>query len=507
MNQLRAYLRPETCIFIVLWLGFLAVGRTQLFRDPGTYWHIVVGERILDTGRFPEVDEFSFTCTNQPWLATNWLGEIAMAGVNRWLGFDGLLLMLATMLAALYAWAAHRLIRVGLHWSLAVVLIALALAASVHNWHVRPHMATLFALALTYGLLLDVDSQRRSVPWLLWLPALFLLWANAHGGVLGGLATLITVLTGWIAERFLGGSSPLKEPKHFLTCGAVLALCCASLLLNPYLHRTLLLWLDILGFDLPDIIQEHRPLNPGELSGMGILAFGLVFILVLIGVLPQWPRIAWLVPLLWLSQAWARNRHGPLFAITALLAIAEIMPHTRWAAYLTRKGSDWFQPPAEPTRLGLRPLLLPLVLVMTALLMQSTRLQVPLLGHGWVKEDSLRWPVDLMPELERLSKTSEQPVPIFNDMLYGGYVIYHLPQMRVFVDDRCELYGNQSLHDYAEAERSQPERLSEWQKRWGFKLVLTENGSQFDRYLQGREEWKELRRGASAVLYQYGGPR
>jgi hypothetical protein len=119
MNQLRAWLRPETLIFIVLWLGLLVVGRTQLFRDPGTYWHIVVGERILDTGRFPEVDEFSFTRTNQPWLATQWLGEIAMAGVDRWLGFDGLL-MLAAMLAALYAWAAHRLIRVGLHWSLAV---------------------------------------------------------------------------------------------------------------------------------------------------------------------------------------------------------------------------------------------------------------------------------------------------------------------------------------------------------------------------------------------------
>jgi hypothetical protein len=144
---------------------------------------------------------------------------------------------------------------------------------------------------------------------------------------------------------------------------------------------------------------------------------------------------------------------------------------------------------------------------MTALLMQGTGLHLPILGRGWVTEDASRWPVDLLPELENLSETSEQPVPIFNDKLYGGYVIYHLPQMRVFVDDRCELYGNQFLHAYAEAERSRPERLSEWQTQWGFKLVLTEKGSQFDRYLQGREEWNELKRGASAVLYEHRGPR
>jgi hypothetical protein len=88
----------------------------QLFRDPGTLWHVVVGQRILSSGRFVTTDLFSYTHAGRPWIAQKWLSECAMALVHQVSQLDGLLLATATLLAALYTWAAHRLIRAGIHW-------------------------------------------------------------------------------------------------------------------------------------------------------------------------------------------------------------------------------------------------------------------------------------------------------------------------------------------------------------------------------------------------------
>ena len=61
------------------------------------------------------------------------------------------------------------------------VLMSTGLALSSCVWVLRPHVLTLFLLALLLTLL--VRERYR------WIPPLFLLWANAHGGVvLGGLA-------------------------------------------------------------------------------------------------------------------------------------------------------------------------------------------------------------------------------------------------------------------------------------------------------------------------------
>ena len=34
---------------------------------------------------------------------------------------------------------------------------------------------------------------------------------------------------------------------------------------------------------------------------------------------------------------------------------------------------------------------------------------------------------------------------IFCEYAYGGFLIYHAPGYRVFIDDRCELFGDEFL--------------------------------------------------------------
>lgn len=507
MAALRAYWRPETGVFLVLWLGLMVVGRTELFRDPGTFWHTEVGRRILESSEFPTKDEFSFTRQGERWIAYHWLGEVGMAaGYAAW-GWDGLLLLLAASLAALYAWVFQRLRRAGFHWSLALVLVGLTLAASVHNWHVRPHMATLFGVAITYAVLLDIDAGRLRMGYLLGLVPLFLVWANVHGGVLGGLATLIIAGGGWLLAYGLRWPTPIHSPRDIAFLVAVMLACGIVLLLTPYGPESLTYWLRILSLDLSTIIQEHAPLVLTQLTGMAILAMAAVYAFTLAGILPDWPRLVWVVPLFWLWQTYERNRHGPLFAVTATLAIAAMMSHTRWASYLSQRGSDLFRPSPAEVR-DLRRWLLPALVVGLGLVLQSLQVSFPLLGRGWVQEDPRRWPVGLLPELRQLTTdeaaTDPQPkVRIFNDMLYGGYLIFHAPQLSVFIDDRCELYGQEFLHEYAEAEAVRPERVSDWAEQWRFRYVLTRKGGRFHQFLQTQErDWEKLAEDQAAVLYR-----
>ncbi len=504
MDRLKPYLRAETLVFLVLWLGLMILGRTALFRDPGTFWHTRVGQEILKTGKFPTQDGFSFTREGERWIAYHWLGEVLMAAVHVVLGWDGLLLLFASAIAALYSWVFVRLKRSGFHPLAAVVLVGLVLAASVHNWHIRPHMATLFGMAITYTILLDIDAGRLPLNRLAWLAPLFLVWANMHGGVLGGLATVALVLAAWSVAFRLGLPTPLR---HLRDIGLLLVVgiaCGLTLPITPYGPEALSFWLKILSLDLGAIIQEHGPLRWQEPTGWAMIAVAAVYLLTLAGILPDWPRMTWIVPLLWLWQAYEHNRHAPLFALVAILAVADMMPLTRWAGYLKARGSDLFRGDVERGS-DWRAWLFPFGVVLVSLLTQLAGVPVPVLGRGWVWEDPKHWPVGLLPTLQALKADGDataDSVPTFNDMLYGGYVIYHVPHLRVFIDDRCELYGQEFLEQYAEAESHRPERIEEWVQQWRFRHVLTRRGSRFDEHLQAHpQKWQKLAEDQAAVLY------
>src|SRR6516165_4851207 len=120
MTLPKLYWRPWTGIFLAIWLLLMVGGRSRFFSDPGTFWHTVVGEQMLTTGQCIYADTFSFTCAGHAWSPHQWLGECIMALLHRVEGLDTLLLATVTILACLYTWAAWRLVRSGLHWSLAL---------------------------------------------------------------------------------------------------------------------------------------------------------------------------------------------------------------------------------------------------------------------------------------------------------------------------------------------------------------------------------------------------
>lgn len=475
--MLRRYWRFEIGAFVVVWLGLLAAGRSRFFEDPGTFWHVVVGDRILSQGRFDDFDTFSYTRTGEPWAIYEWLGECAMAVVHRISGFDGLLLGSATLLAALFAWLARRLSRAGLHWSWACLVVALTLAASASHFHARPHLITILFLALTVDWLARCDAGTLSLGRLFWLVPTFVVWSNAHGGVLGGIGTVAITVIGWCTARLVGLPTPLKDRKSIVAAVTLAAACGLAAFVNPFGTRVPQTWMWIMRSRvLPAAIKEHAPLGWATPESVLVALLAGVYLFVLLGTLPARPRVTWLLPVVWAVLACERVRHAPLFAVTAAVAIAEMFPHCRWRARFASESSS-------PGGVGWWPVLVPAGLVGAALCLQICRAPAPLIGSGWARLNPAHWPLDLVPDLRRFEHAEDGGTRIFNEYALGAFLIYNTPGYRVFIDDRCEVYGDALLGEYVHAEREDADALmAQWHKRYEFELALTWRGSRFDRW-------------------------
>jgi hypothetical protein len=500
---MKRLFKEETLAFLAVWLPLLFLGRDRLFRDPGTFWHVVVGQHILASHHLPHKDIFSFTSSGHPWIDSQWLIECLMAVINKILGFDGLLIISSAILALLFAWLFRRLMNAGLNFMLAGLTLALALGASAMHFHVRPHLVTIILMAFTFSWVCDFEAKRITRKQLLWLVPVFIFWANSHGGVLGGLGTLFLTITGWSLARLIHWESPLNNFREELFLWGLFLACGLATLVNPYgmeLPRT---WLAIMNSPVISArIQEHVPLLKSQGSVM-VIAFGIFYLGALLGTLPRRPRITWLIPLVWFVLAWSRVRHAPLFAVTAVVALADILPRVRWAKWLAAHGFDTFRIKSglsQGRKLSLTQLALPVLAVCSLLIFVGLpRHNGAPPGQGLVRLDPSHWPVGLLPELQDYAKSHKKGTRIFNDYLMGGFLIFYAPRLRVFIDDRCELYGDKFMLTVFDAPGC---TIEDWSKQYGFDSALTETGSQYQTYLKSAPGWRLVKQTAAGSFYE-----
>ncbi|MCS6863593.1 MAG: hypothetical protein RMJ56_14110 [Gemmataceae bacterium] len=524
----------ETLFFLVTWLALLIAFRERGFYDPGSLWHIKVGEIILERG-MPQTDPFSYTLADHPWVPQQWGAEVLMAWAHRAGGLDALLLSFATAVAFLYTLIFRRCVQNGMGPLLAGLIVGGGLCVGAFHYFIRPHMFTIAFLAWTMMSLIDYERGRATLWRLVGLIPLYVVWVNLHGGVLGGTLTLGLAVAGWIFLFALRGLStattssgflrrcldtPVDSWRTALILVAIVAACGLTPFVNPHGLAMIQTWQRIVGSKvLPQVVHEHMPLDPESPLGLMVLAWGGFYLLLLAGTLPQWPRISWLLPLVWLAFSFQGIRQAPLFAICAAVASADLWPHTRWHRLLLHYGDGstaWDTSNAAEAPRHIRPLgpalLVPALVVALAGQLNAHRVDVPVIGCGWARLDPAFIPSDLTPEVVAYAQRVPPGTPIFNDANLGGYLIYHAPNLKIFMDDRCELYGDENIRFYAETMGRTPEELGrvleQWAARYGFEraLILTNPPGRdpppIERYLSTSPRWVEVARGQRAALYE-----
>src|SRR5262249_54720785 len=156
----------------------------------------------------------------------------------------------------------------------------------------------------------------------------------------------------WAVTWWFGWNSPLGEKwpqvsRSLLALSLLIIGCGLTALVNPYRTELPRVWFALMGSNvLPELVIEHFPLRRAANSGLAVLSLALIYLAAFVGSLRMQPRVTWVIPLVWLSLAWDRIRHGPLFAVTAGIVLADMYAHIRWVKWLERRGSSVF--PIQP---------------------------------------------------------------------------------------------------------------------------------------------------------------
>ena len=497
------FFRFETLCFLALFTFLLSFGRERFFRDPGTFWHTKTGELILDSGTFLATDPYSYTFGGQPWTPYEWLGEIGMALLHRAGGFDTLLLVSVAIVAFTFAWLGGRVRETGLHPIAVGLLVILAVGTSANHFHVRPHLLSMLGIAGTMVALAAVESGRRTIRVLWWLVPSYAIWVNVHGGVLGGLATVGIAFACWLITRLLKWESPVRtwrDAGELSIIGMVLLL---TPFVSPYGADIPKTWLAIMQMpEVRQIVVEHTPIDASKPENGPFLVLGFFYLILLAG-LRQRPRATWLIPIVWFVMGCDRVRHISLFGIVALAAIAELFPKTVYAKWLAAKRPDYIVPPrSAPT---LAAWIVPFFAIVCCFAFHVASVTIPVFGRGWARPDPTVWPMELLPVI-RAEAEGRTAAPIFNEYNDGGFLIWYAPEFRVFVDDRCEVYGGEWLKPFVDAGKcvdTAKTYIEEQQKKYGcFDHALTRTDSGFDEYFKSCESWQCLGRTEKHAFYK-----
>src|SRR6266571_1285177 len=150
-----AFLIP---IVVLFWC---TTGVGWLLTDSDTGWHIRAGEWMLNKGRVPTTDVFSFTMAGKPWFAWEWLSDVFMATVHRSGGLAGIVLASLLLLGATSVCVYKSTVAESGQRLMALVLTSLAMAASTIHWLARPHLVTPLLAAVFLGTLIRVQKSGR----------------------------------------------------------------------------------------------------------------------------------------------------------------------------------------------------------------------------------------------------------------------------------------------------------------------------------------------------------
>lgn len=502
------FVPPEVVFFLAAWVAVLVVFREKAFHDPGAYWHIRVGDLILDRG-LPHADPFTYTFAGAAWVPQQWGAEVVMSVAHRVGGFDTLLTGFAVVVAGLFAGVFGRLLRGGMGWPVAAGVAVVAFGVGSFHYYARPHLTTFVFLAWTAACLVDFDRGRAGMSRLAGLIPVCVVWTNLHGGVLGGVMTLGLAAAGWVGLFLLGRDSPVKSWRAAAVLGGVVLACALTPFVNPFGLDMLRIWWGIVASPvLPEIVAEHRPADFEHPATRAIFAFGALYAFVLAGTLPRFPRVTWLLPLVWLALTLKGIRQGPLFAVVAGVVLADVWPHTVWFRLLKKSGDTLAREPAADGDAGpgWRAWVLPAAVVLAAVGVQAAGVAIPVVGRGWAGAGPDAFPVDLTEPIRAAYAAAGPDARLYNDANFGGYLLYHFPGRKIFMDDRCELYGDDWLRDYVEVVWSHPDRIETWADRYGFGLALVASppgpdAQPLDAYLAASPRWKLVAAGEQAKLY------
>ena len=190
---------------------FAIVSCLKEIYEPDVWWQIKTGNWILEHGRVPTVDVFSFTYAGEAWINVKWGSEVLMALINNWFGveFLPLLQVIVLLLIIRILTKTSRLVnsfnknistnrfQLGLIWAFIIMLFLVNFRLNG-----RPEMFSHLFSVLVIFISLKYKSSNSNLVYLL-IP-IQIVWTNMHEAYgIGMIIMGIFAIAFWVEHLFL----------------------------------------------------------------------------------------------------------------------------------------------------------------------------------------------------------------------------------------------------------------------------------------------------------------
>jgi hypothetical protein len=461
------------------------------------WWHLKMGQVIVNTFTIPRTDIFSFTASGKLFVVQNWLAEIFLYGIFK-IGGIPLILFTNSILLALALIPICFLCRKATN-SLAAMVFSESLAAICIQSIVRPQVFSFVLFAIFYWLLVSYCDGKQNRIW--FLPALMVFWVNLHGAFVLGLALVCIFLACEAARAYFPGLQSNLSRRQLCILGIVLVLCMVGTLANPEGYKVY----DYIRTVVNDpssrqFVVEWQPPGVNTLSGAVLFYIPyFVLTLVLIGAKrrPTLTELALYGAFSIFGMTAIRN--STWFLLVATPIIARYLPQVEFL--------EWFHKPKRDLRLSGPKVTLPyrenqflnFIIIVAALF--ALAIQSP-----WLHQNSLldpKTPVGAMDYIDQHALKGN----IYHPQAYGDYLIWRLwPRQRSFFDGRVHLFGESFVKSCQQIIRdTQWEKLLEpYQIR--YLLLAKEKSGSDEMKLENKAfhspHWKPLYEDSRSVLFE-----
>ncbi|MGB9471070.1 MAG: hypothetical protein WBQ59_17105 [Candidatus Acidiferrum sp.] len=426
MSFLRTrWVQLGALIALLSGIGIYSLREKYGVTDFDTWWQLKVGDWIIQNSALPHTGILSRTAADRAWVAYSWGYEVLLSLAYSWFGLVGIG-ALGTILTVGVAFSIYWMLRriSGGFW-FPCVFTGITCAAFLFSGAPRPVFFSYIFYCVTLALLFEAQRTQR-VQSLYWLPLVFVLWANLHIQFIYGLFAVGLFVAVHLSQQILAksGFSPAFLTRSSLPAKplvAILALCVLTTFLGPNFYHPYLVVLAYTKAKFTySVIVELQPLPFRLLSNFielflgaaGFYAIGLQkkldpFKLALL-------VIASIVSFRTMRDAW-------FICFTAAACIADL----RTSETATEIRDSWRE--------------LAVVTSAVVLLLFVGARFTDFSARGLDRAISANYPVNAVNFLRHNSFSG----PIYNNLNWGGFLMWYLPELPVAVDGRNDLYGDQ----------------------------------------------------------------
>lgn len=431
-----------SAIFLLLITGFFHP-LNAITQDLGR--HIKTGEIILETKQIPNINLYSYTYPEFPFINHHWLSEVVFYLVTHTTGFNGLLVFSTGIVVfsfGLMVWYSLRFKNI-----LATTIVSFFyLQILFERTDVRPEIFSFLFLSLFVVIL--YSFRTRFTKWIFLLPFLELIWVNMHIYFPIGVLTIGLFLV----DAIIKNRKNLFTP-HTKTLIFIFALSSLSTICNPQGIQGALYPLTVFnnyGYQIEENQNIFFLWSYSQKPTILYFSFTLLLLSITLFVNTLKTKlIDWLLVLVFSLLAVLSIRNFPLFVFATFIP----------ASYVLSKTLDRFSF-HKPKMLTVT------VFILLCLFVWSGTQLVNRFGFGFGIPTGATNGIDFL-QNEKIQGS------LFNNFDIGSYMEYRLyPEQKVFVDGRPEAYPKEFFEKTYIPMQYDPQIFAKVDSRYNFQTIF-----------------------------------